>query len=133
MVGVDVVDVARFRAVLMRSPGLEGRLFSEQELCYCNSTFDPPLHLAGTFAAKEAVVKALSLRSLLSHARRIEITRSDRGAPHVTIDSSRRCGSVSISHDAGVAIAVAIFQAAPVAAVAEADLGPWLERAGLEP
>lgn len=129
MIGIDVVDVDRFRAVLARSPGLERRIFSEKERCYCSSTLDPALHLAGTFAAKEAVVKALSLSSLVANARRIEITRSLSGAPHVNVDGASRRGSVSISHDGGVAVAVAVF---PAASVTEPDLGPWLERAGLE-
>ncbi len=129
MIGIDVVDVERFRGALERSPELAIRLFSEAERAYCSSTADPALHLAGTFAAKEAVIKAMSLGSMLSYAQRIEITRSAYGAPHVEIDRIGRRGCVSISHDGGVAVAVAAFGSIPPT---ERDLGPWLERADLE-
>ena len=52
-VGIDVVDVARFVAVLERAPALRDRLFTaeEREL--------PAASLAARFAVKEAVAKAL--------------------------------------------------------------------------
>lgn len=52
-IGVDVVDVPRFRRQLERTPGLRDRLFTpaEREL---NTR-----SLAARFAAKEAIAKAL--------------------------------------------------------------------------
>lgn len=58
MIGVDTVDIDRFRLSMSRSPGLEGRLFSAAERSYCRERPDPIRHLAGTLAAKEAVIKA---------------------------------------------------------------------------
>ncbi|MDQ3956507.1 MAG: 4'-phosphopantetheinyl transferase superfamily protein, partial [Actinomycetota bacterium] len=60
--GVDVVGVERFRGVLQRFPAFGDRFFSEAELAHGAEARDPVLHLAGTFAAKEAVMKALRLR-----------------------------------------------------------------------
>ena len=52
-IGVDVVDLARFERALSRTPGLRERLFAEAER-------ELPLRsLAGRFAAKEALMKAL--------------------------------------------------------------------------
>ena len=52
-IGVDVVDLSAFERALVRTPALRDRLFAESER-------DLPLRsLAGRFAAKEALIKAL--------------------------------------------------------------------------
>ena len=104
-VGIDVIGIERFREVLERSPGFKQRYFSAEELAHCGATRDQALHLAGTLAAKEAVMKALRLAPAVAWARRIEITRADDGAPLAQVGDSRV--EISISHDAGVAVAVA--------------------------
>ncbi len=103
--GVDVVGVERFRGVLQRFPAFGDRFFSEAELAHGAEARDPVLHLAGTFAAKEAVMKALRLRPAVAWARRIEISRGVDGAPLARVGRSEV--EVSISHDAGIAMAVA--------------------------
>jgi holo-[acyl-carrier protein] synthase len=109
MIGVDLVDIARLRALLERSPGLEGRLFSGTERRYCRSKSDPVRHFAGTLAAKEAVIKAARLGPLVAWARRVEITRDASGAPGVCLDGQAAPISASISHDGGMAIAAAMM------------------------
>jgi holo-[acyl-carrier protein] synthase len=104
-VGVDVVGIDRFRELLERSPGFEQRFFSPEELAHCATTRDQVLHMAGTFAAKEAVMKALRLAPAVAWARRIEIVRASDGSPSARVNDTEV--SVSISHDAGVAVAVA--------------------------
>jgi holo-[acyl-carrier protein] synthase len=106
MVGIDVVDVARFRALLDRSPGIANRFFTPDELAHCARSKDHALHLAGTLAAKEAVMKALGLVPAVAWARRIEIARSDTGAPVAHIEEATV--AVSISHDGPIAAAVAL-------------------------
>lgn len=107
MIGIDVVDVDRFRAALQRSPGLKQRLFTEAEIRRCEVKGDPVRSLAGTLAAKEAVIKALRLGSLAAWARRIEVTSEPDGAPVARIEGDRRLW-VSISHDGSVAVAAAL-------------------------
>jgi hydroxyethylthiazole kinase-like uncharacterized protein yjeF len=58
-VGMDLVEVERFRKALGRHPGLRARLFTSVELAYCDQRKDPTLGLAARFAAKEAVGKLL--------------------------------------------------------------------------
>ena len=106
MIGVDVVEVERFRSMLDRSPGMLDRFFSSSEIAYCDARPDPIRHLAGTFAAKEAVMKALSLVPAVAWARRIEITRAPSGAPVASVNDVEV--PVSISHDGPVAVAVAL-------------------------
>ncbi len=105
MLGVDLVSVERFRDLLARNPGFSDRFFTAAERNYCRSKADAQLRLAGTFAAKEAVMKALGLTPAPAWARRIEIVRSDRGAPIARVLG--RAIPISISHDGGFAIAVA--------------------------
>lgn len=107
--GVDVVGIERFRDVLERSPGFERRFFSPAELAYCAKAKDRASRLAGTFAAKEAVMKALGLTPAVAWAGRIEITRSSDGKPAARVGDVQV--EVSISHDAGVALAVATSNA----------------------
>lgn len=108
MIGIDVVDIDRLRGALSRSPGLETRLFSDRERRYCAGRNDAAVHLAGTLAAKEAVIKAAGLGSLVGWARRIEIERDRGGAPHALVAELGLEVAVSISHDGGWAAAVAL-------------------------
>ena len=107
MLGNDVVDIERLRTLLKRSPEMETRLFTRGESAYCRSKPDPIVSLAGTLAAKEAVMKAAGIGSLPAWARRIEIERSPAGSPRVNSSLPGKF-EVSISHDGGVAVAVAL-------------------------
>lgn len=57
--GVDIVDISRFRNILKRTPSFERRMFSKSEIAYCEKMNDKVPHLAARFAAKEAVLKSL--------------------------------------------------------------------------
>jgi holo-[acyl-carrier protein] synthase len=109
MIGIDLVSISRLRTVLERSPGLEARVFSGAERRYCQSMPDPVRHLAGTLAAKEAVIKAARLGRLVVWARRIEIARDDDGVPAASVDDRAAPMAVSISHDGDMAVAVAMI------------------------
>ena len=106
MIGIDVVDVERFRATLVRSPGFIARFFTPEERAGCETRTDPVRHLAGIFAAKEASMKALGMVPAVAFARRIEISKRPDGAPYARLGERR--AQVSISHDGGVAVAVAM-------------------------
>jgi len=105
-IGIDIVDVQRFKQTLERSPGLSSRFFGRDEIAYCERSGDFALHLAATFAAKEAVMKALSLTPAVARARRIDIIRGPDGAPSARVEG--RDVALSISHDGPVAVAVAL-------------------------
>jgi holo-[acyl-carrier protein] synthase len=108
VVGIDVVDIERLRAALARSARVSDRLFTPGERAYCEARSDPIVHFAGTLAAKEAVIKALGLGPLPVWGRRIEIVRDARG-PKVHVTGADAAGvNISISHDAGVAVAIAV-------------------------
>ncbi|MFV0426980.1 MAG: holo-ACP synthase [Beutenbergiaceae bacterium] len=112
-VGIDVVDVTRFLLALDRAPGLRIRLFTPAERDL------PPNSLAARFAAKEAIAKALgSPGGMRWHD--CTVHRVPGSAPRVEIVGTvaavaDRLGitdwHLSISHDAGIASAVAIASA----------------------
>jgi holo-[acyl-carrier protein] synthase len=108
MIGVDVVDIERLRAALARNPRLEERLFTKEERLYCHDLADPFPSFAGTLAAKEAAIKALRLGPLAAWARRIAVSRDREGVPTVRIEGLDKEVQISISHDGGVAVAVAL-------------------------
>ncbi|MCL4360396.1 4'-phosphopantetheinyl transferase superfamily protein [Patescibacteria group bacterium] len=103
--GVDVVSIDEFTESLHSGgESFLRRLFLPQEL-----TDRSPEHLAGLFAAKEAVMKALPLPAAAWHA--VSITVSDMGKPTALITDKHAAASLvshdlSITHAAGVAVAV---------------------------
>jgi len=109
-VGVDIVEVARFRDLL--DAGNEQFLentFSAEERAYCSSYTDAAIHFAGTFAAKEAIKKATGNVSLPLN--QIHVHRSVSGKPEVFFAQAPQPSILlTISHIAVAACAVAIQQ-----------------------
>jgi holo-[acyl-carrier protein] synthase len=58
-VGVDAVDIARFRLSLEQTPSMRTRPFTTEELDDLAARADPVPGLAARFAAREAVMKAM--------------------------------------------------------------------------
>lgn len=111
-VGIDVVDVARFMAKLEATPRLVERLFAEQERDL------PPNSLAGRFAAKEALAKALGAPVGLHWVDAI-VMKDEVGKPSLELHGSVEARAeelgirslhLSISHDAGIASAVVVAE-----------------------
>ena len=117
-IGVDVVEIARFERALQRTPNLTARLFSESEQLK-DGVARPLRSLAGRFAAKEALIKALGDSAGVTwHDMRV--VSDALGNPSLqllnatkTIAERRGITSVhlSMSHDAGIAIAYVIAEA----------------------
>lgn len=120
-VGIDIIETARIRGVLERHDvRFLGRVYTEWERAYCRRNV---LHLAGRWAAKEAVSKVLGLGVRGVGWREIEIKRTPMGQPTVTLHGRaeqrrRTLGlaaplAVSISHIRDLAVAVAVGVRAP--------------------
>jgi len=121
-VGIDAVDLERFRSVLERRPRLAHRLFSEGELAYAARVPDPVSRLATRFAAKEAVMKALGVGLWSFRLTDVEVVRDGLAAPTVRLhgaaaDLAGARGAwrwhLSLTHTDTVALAVAVAEAAP--------------------
>lgn len=84
--GVDLVEVPRFREVITRTPSMIDRLFTEAEAAYAHGQADPAPRLAARFAAKEAVLKSLGLGLGGMPMRSIEVCRDDEtGRPSLML------------------------------------------------
>ena len=82
-IGVDVVDVDRMKFALERTPRIRQRLFTEDEIAYCETFRFAERHYAGRWAAKEAVTKALGCGLIQWNG--VEVVRLPRRAPFVRI------------------------------------------------
>ena len=115
--GVDVVDLDRFRRALERTPGLVARLFTPGEQAYAAARRDPTERLAVRFAAKEATMKALAVGLGAFAWRDVDVVRAPSGAPGLRLfgaaeELARSRGvsewKVALSHSALVAVAVVV-------------------------
>jgi holo-[acyl-carrier protein] synthase len=107
-VGIDAVEIKRFAELVQdRQHPFWSNNFSKNELDHCFAFQDPTPHLAGTFAAKEAVSKALDAsQQALSE---IEIAHLPSGAPQVSVKNQKRPDIlISITHIETTATAIAI-------------------------
>jgi holo-[acyl-carrier protein] synthase len=125
-IGVDVVEISRLQVALDRSPGLMDRLFTESEQAL------PPGSLAGCFATKEAVAKALGAPPGLHWTDAIA-GRDPGGRPVLetrgtVAAAAARLGitrwHVSISHDAGICVAMVVAEGDPGQAGNRDQAGP---------
>ncbi len=105
--GTDIVEIRRFRELANDAPFFS-RVFTQDELTYCQSYPDAAPHLAATYAGKEAVVKAINSQKQLS-LRRIEILRNKDGSPYVRMEAQTEIEVlVSLAHSEQNAVAVAL-------------------------
>ena len=114
-IGVDIVEVPRVeRAVARWGDAFLGRVFTHTERRHAGTAPGAAQRLAGRFAAKEAVMKALGLGWRSMTWREIEIATDPLGKPVVRLSgraatAAARLGAgawlVSISHTRHFAIA----------------------------
>ena len=58
-VGIDLIEVARIEKQLLENSGLREKIFTKDEIKYCDSKKKKAEHFAARFAAKEAFLKAI--------------------------------------------------------------------------
>jgi len=116
-IGVDAVDVERFRCSLERTPTMRTRLFTEAELAYVAPKVDPAPSLAARFAAREAVMKAMGVGLGAFGFHDVWVERAETGEPSLVVtgpaaELARERGitrwHLSLTHTALVAIAYVI-------------------------
>jgi holo-[acyl-carrier protein] synthase len=121
-VGIDAVDLDRFRRVLDRRPSLAGRVFTGGERAYAARAADPVPRLSTRFAAKEAVMKALGVGLGAFPFADVEVVRHGLDAPTLHLsgaadECARHRGvarwHLSLTHTDRVAVAMVIAEGAP--------------------
>ncbi|MGH2683370.1 MAG: holo-ACP synthase [Actinomycetota bacterium] len=115
-VGVDVVEVERVQRILDRRSTFRDRVFTPEEVAYCDRKAVPARYYAARWAAREACVKALGgVRGFRWHDIRVE--RSPSGAPRIGLEGSAKARAdglgatevlVSFSHESSMATAFCI-------------------------
>lgn len=129
-IGIDICAVDEIASMLENCTGVAGsiddeqplrELFTQGELDRSREHANRPEHLAGIFAAKEAVFKAFDIAWDTGVAlNEIEIEAHPSGQPHAVLKGrfahlleeagSRASLHLAISHDAGVAVAAAVLE-----------------------
>jgi holo-[acyl-carrier protein] synthase len=114
-VGVDLVEIARI-GLLVEQYGerFTARVYTPEELADCRGRV---ASLAARWAAKEAVAKALGVGIGVVGLQEIGVIQDDAGKPVIRLsgNAQRRAAalglaswSVSMSHDAGLALAFVV-------------------------
>lgn len=119
--GVDIVEIARFEKFLQQgNDALFDRIFTPIEIEYCSSKKHSAQHYALRFAAKESFLKALGtgLRDGISW-KDMEVVNDQLGKPELKLyrraeELFRQAGLgacfLSLSHDAGCAVAMVVLE-----------------------
>jgi len=116
--GIDIIEIARIKKSIDRyGDNFLNKVFTENEINYCNSKFNKYQHFAARFATKEAVYKALT--SGWKEGLRwkdIEVQNDTSGMPSIKPSgklemflSENAQLKVSISHSDNYVTAVAII------------------------
>jgi holo-[acyl-carrier protein] synthase len=118
-VGVDAVDVGRFRRVLERRPGFAHRVFTDAERDYAQRHHDPVPRLAARFAAREAAMKALGVGLGAFKLRDVEVVRAPSGAPSLALHAKAAALAsergvermhLALTHEQSVALAFVVAE-----------------------
>lgn len=116
-VGIDAVDISRFRRSLERTPRMRRRLFTEEELVSLQDDRDPVPSLAARFAVREAAMKAMGVGLGAIDFHDVSVAKLESGAPRLIVEGRARNLAdslgisdwhVSITHTDGVAVAVVL-------------------------
>lgn len=84
-VGVDIIEIIRIKEAIERNPKFIERIFTEEEIKYFEEINYKYESIAGRFAAKEAIVKALGTGFRNMKIKDIEVTNNEIGKPLVKL------------------------------------------------
>ncbi|HEV3474262.1 MAG TPA: holo-ACP synthase [Actinomycetota bacterium] len=115
-IGVDVVEVERMRALLERQPRFRERVFTPEEVAYCEQVAVPAAAYAARWAAREAAAKALGGVPGMRYPD-IRVQRESNGVPRLALDGAARTRAqqvgasevfLSLSHERRIAAAFCV-------------------------
>ena len=118
-IGSDIIEIERIKKIATQNPRFISRNFTIKEQEYFNTRKNSHETIAGNFAAKEAVSKALGTGFREFGLIDIEVTRNELGAPIVFLHGmAKQIASrnsikniwISISHCKEYATAYAIAE-----------------------
>ena len=112
-VGTDIIEIDRIKRAMDNTSGFLERIFTDKEIKYLSENSNRIESIAGNFAVKEAVSKALGFTF-----KEIEVFRDNLGKPVVNVSENVRklikakdyLFNVSISHNKTMAIAFVVLE-----------------------
>ncbi len=116
-VGVDAVDIARFRDSLHRTPSMRDRMFTPDEIASLDTRVDAVPSFAARFAAREAVMKAMGVGLGAFDFHDVWVASHESGRPVLNVSGradelARERGitswHLSLTHTDGLAIAYVV-------------------------
>lgn len=118
-IGVDIIEINRIKDAVERNSNFINRIFNSEEIEYFKSKDMRPEFIAGKFAAKEAVAKAMGTGFSGFDIKDIVIEKLTSGKPEVKLvgkasEIIQQMGKykfhLSISHSNENAVAYAILE-----------------------
>ena len=116
-IGIDIIEIERIKEIINNNPRFLNKIFTDDEVKYFESTGFKPESIAGNFAAKEAISKAIGTGIRDFNFKDIEVLRNELGKPivktynnlqQICIDYNVLEIKVSISHCKEYAVANAM-------------------------
>lgn len=113
-IGIDIIEIDRIEGVLNRQPRFLEKNFTEDEIKYFKNNNLKSESIAGNFAAKEAISKAIGTGIRGFKLKDMEILRDELGKPivntynnlnEICINNNIIEIKVSISHSKNYAVA----------------------------
>lgn len=117
-IGIDLINIPRIEKLINKwGRRFKEKVFSDSEIKYSEGHQRDEQHFAGSFAVKEAFIKALGMRNI--RLLDIEVVRNEHGKPYITLHGEAKLRveemeikhiCTSISHDAEYSIAVVVLE-----------------------
>ncbi len=118
-VGTDLVEIARIQRAIEKNPRFLQKVYTEEEIRYCQRKKNPWQSFAARFAAKEAVSKAFGTGIGKIGLTDIEVVNKSNGQPQIVLHGAAQLFAqehgigrvhISLSHSEVYAIATAIIE-----------------------
>ena len=117
-IGIDIVEIKRIEDALNKNKRFLDKLFTKEEIKYFESRNFKIETIAGNFAAKEAISKAMGTGIRNFNFTDIEVLRNELGKPIVEISNKVKelikvdnyIFNISISHNRTCAIAFVVLE-----------------------
>lgn len=119
-IGTDIVQISRLQKSMEQNAHMAEKLFTLEEIRYCEAKAAKYQSYAARFAAKEAVMKALGTGwDEKVHWLNIEIIKVEDSAPHVVLHNEAKAFAIqqqlgnihlSISHEKEYATAFVVIE-----------------------
>ncbi|MBP2027975.1 holo-[acyl-carrier protein] synthase [Acetoanaerobium pronyense] len=118
-IGTDIIEINRIEKAISKNSRFLEKLFTDDELLYFKSKKFKTETVAGSFAAKEAIAKALGTGFSKITMKDIAISRNGKGKPEITLygnakilanEMNTQNINITISHCKEYAVAFAIIE-----------------------